>query len=127
MSTDGTIFGIVIAVIGLIGSVLVARISTPSDRAERLASERTLPLEAGDRTSTPELRVSPEIWRRFAILEEKVDHLTALVETQKEKVSSLERLLRMAMRVIRRANRRLTASQQTPEEIPRELIPYSIE
>lgn len=116
---ESTVLGVIIAVIGLIGSVLVARISTPRDRTalEHLAEEP----EDG------ELRVSPEIWRRFSVLEEKVDHLTAIVEQQKEKVTHLERLLRMAMRIIRRANRRLVGRQETPEEIPRELVPYSFD
>ncbi|MEU2733077.1 hypothetical protein [Streptomyces griseoviridis] len=39
----------------------------------------------------------------------------------------LDRLLRTAMRIIRRANRRLVAAREVPEEIPRELIPYSID
>ncbi len=64
---------------------------------------------------------------RFETLEEKVDHLTVLVETKKAEVSALERMLRQAMRIIRRANRRLAARDEAPEEIPRELIPYSIE
>lgn len=64
---------------------------------------------------------------RFETLEEKVDHLTVLVETKKAEVSALERMLRQAMRIIRRANRRLAARGETPEEVPRELIPYSIE
>lgn len=116
---ESTVLGVVIAVIGLVGSVLVARISAPRDRPalERLADEP----EEG------ELKVSPEIWRRFSVLEEKVDHLTAIVEQQKEKVTYLERLLRMAMRIVRRANRRLATHGELPEEVPRELVPYSID
>ncbi|MFF8679480.1 hypothetical protein ACF07F_16375 [Streptomyces sp. NPDC015237] len=116
---ESTVLGVVIAVIGLVGSVLVARISTPRDRTPQ---ERAS--EGGDEG---DLKVSPEIWRRFSVLEDKVDHLTAMVEEQKEKVSTLERLLRMAMRIVRRANRRLVARQEAPEEIPRELVPYSID
>ncbi|MGS2589279.1 hypothetical protein [Streptomyces hebeiensis] len=56
-----------------------------------------------------------------------MDHLTTLVETKKAEVSALERLLRMAMRIIRRANRRLAVRQKPPEEIPLELVPYSID
>jgi hypothetical protein len=124
MSGGDSVLGIVIAVLGLIGSVLVARISSPGNRPTQP------PLPSGTEssgTSVSELKVSPEIWRRFSVLEEKVDHLTALVEEQKEKVSALERLLRQAMRIIRRANRRLARHQETPEEVPMELIPYSIE
>lgn len=117
MDGDGTVLGVVIAVVGAIASILVAKVSTPRPGVE---------VEEGGRDAG-ELRVSPEIWERFAVLEAKVDHLTALVEQKKEEVSSLERLLRSAMRIIRRANRRLVARQETPEEIPRELVPYSID
>ncbi|MEU8538359.1 hypothetical protein OH540_21385 [Streptomyces sp. BPPL-273] len=109
-----------IAVVGAFASVMVAKISTPKPGGER-------PAEDDDSRDAPELRVSPEIWQRFAVLEAKVDHLTELVEQKKEEVTKLERLLRAAMRIIRRANRRLAARQETPEEIPRELIPYSID
>ncbi|MFD5748134.1 hypothetical protein [Streptomyces sp. NPDC127033] len=49
------------------------------------------------------------------------------METEKAEVSALERLLRMAMRIVRRANRRLLARQEPSEEIPLELVPYSID
>lgn len=120
MGGDGTVLGVVIAVVGLVGSVLVARISTP--RAAPAAERHPLDLSDAD-----ELRVSPEIWRRFEVLEAKVDHLTNVVETKKIEVTTLEKLLRQSMRIIRRANRRLAARHEIPEEIPRELIPYSIE
>ncbi|MEU2730127.1 hypothetical protein ABZ650_20660, partial [Streptomyces griseoviridis] len=111
MGGDGTVLGVVIAGVSVIGSVLVARISTP-----RPASDRPDPEEV---PREGELRVSPAIWERFAVLEAKVDHLTAIVEEQKEKVGRLDRLLRTAMRIIRRANRRLVAAREVPEEIPR--------
>lgn len=120
MGSEDTVLGVIIAVVGAIGAVLVARVSTP----------RASPPAVGGPVEEPregELRVSPEIWERFAVLEAKVDHLTALVERKKEEVSTLERLLRSAMRIIRRANRRLVARQEAPEEIPRELVPYSID
>lgn len=119
MGDDGTVLGVVIAVVGVIGSVLVARVSAPSPDRPVLESE--------DSRDVSELRVSPEIWERFAVLEAKVDHLTELVEKKKEEVTALERLLRMAMRIVRRANRRLARSGAPPEEVPRELIPYSID
>ncbi|MDX3087205.1 hypothetical protein PV620_30335 [Streptomyces sp. ME02-6978a] len=121
MDSDGTVLGVAIAVIGAIASVLVAKVSSPRPDADGRVLEVEEPRDGA------ELRVSPEIWKRFAVLEAKVDRLTAIVEAQKEKVTRLERLLRMAMRIIRRANRRLTARQELPEEIPRELIPYSID
>ncbi|MFC9036794.1 hypothetical protein RKD45_002522 [Streptomyces griseus] len=126
MGTEGTVLGVAIAVVGGICSVLVARISAPR------APGPQLPGPAADEGDPPPgLQVSPEIWAymsgRFETLEEKVDHLTVLVETKKAEVSALERMLRQAMRIIRRANRRLAARGETPEEIPRELVPYSIE
>lgn len=124
MGAEGSITTVIIAVLGLVGSVLVARISTPRDRPVR---ERPALDRPADEPDEGELKVSPEIWRRFSVLEEKVDRLTSIVEQQKEKVTYLERLLRMAMRIIRRANRRLVAAKEVPEEIPRELVPYSID
>lgn len=126
MSGDETVLGVVIAVVGGICSVLVARISTPRERPAPPAA-----VAEADELPPPGLQVSPEIWQyvsgRFATLEAKVDNLTLLVETKKAEVSALERLLRQAMRIIRRANRRLAAVHEQPEEIPRELVPYSIE
>ena len=126
MGTEGTVLGVAIAVVGGICSVLVARISAPRSPGPQVQVPAA---EEGD--PPPGLQVSPEIWAymsgRFATLEEKVDNLTVLVETKKAEVSALERLLRSAMRIIRRANRRLVARGETAEEIPRELIPYSIE
>jgi hypothetical protein len=116
---DDTVLGVLIAAVSAVASVLVAKVSTPRATTERPA-EVEEPREG-------ELRVSPEIWERFSILEAKVDHLTVLVEEKKEEVSRLERLLRLAMRIVRRANRRLAAAREIPEEIPRELIPYSID
>lgn len=120
MGSEGTVLGVIASVIGGLAMVLVARVSTPRSAP---ATER-VPLDPAD---ADELRVSPEIWRRFEVLEAKVDHLTNVVETKKIEVTTLEKLLRQSMRIIRRANRRLAARQEIPEEIPRELIPYSIE
>ncbi|MFJ3587548.1 hypothetical protein ACIQUY_29170 [Streptomyces sp. NPDC090231] len=124
MGADSGVLGVVIAVVGVIGSILVARISTPRDRDPD--DDREPAIEGGSPRSN-ELKVSPEIWRRFTVLEGKVDHLTALVEEQRTKVSTLERLLRLSMRIIRRANRRLYAAELPTEEVPAELVPYSIE
>ncbi|MFJ8920134.1 hypothetical protein ACIREK_11745 [Streptomyces sp. NPDC102415] len=57
------------------------------------------------------------IWFQFLVLENKVNHLTALVEEMRERVSALERLLRLATRIIRRANRRPHAVELPPEDI----------
>ncbi|MFJ9394668.1 hypothetical protein ACIRQT_07260 [Streptomyces californicus] len=121
--SGNTVEGVIVAVLGLIGAVMVARISAPR---ERPAADRP-PGDSEEDGRPGELKVSPEIWRRFEVLEAKVDHLTTVVETKKIEVTTLERLLRQAMRIIRRANRRLAAAHEAPEEIPRELVPYSIE
>lgn len=122
MGTEGTVLGVVIAVVGVIGSVLVARVSVPK------------PLPAGSAEADdgpPVLEVAPEIFSHFAgrirSLEDKVDHLTAAFEAQTVRVSTLERLLRLAMRIIRAANKRLRGAGLDPEPIPVELIPYSID
>ncbi|MGW1938944.1 hypothetical protein [Streptomyces goshikiensis] len=122
MGAESTVLGVVIAVVGVIGSVLVARVSAP----------RPLPagqVEVDD--GPPVLEVAPEIWQhmsgKITTLEGKVDHLTALVEAQTVKVSTLEKLLRQAMRLLRSAHRQLRAVDVTPEPVPPELIPYSID
>lgn len=126
MGAENGLLGVVIAVVGVIGSILVARISNPRDRDRDQDDERE-PVAEGGLGQPVELKVSPEIWRRFTVLESKVDHLTALVEEMRERVSALERLLRLAMRIIRRANRRLQRAELPPEEVPAELVRYSIE
>ncbi|WP_328962982.1 hypothetical protein [Streptomyces virginiae] len=125
MGTEGTVLGVVIAVVGVIGSVLVARVSAP-----RPAPAAGPPLEDDDRAA-PALEVSPEIFSHFSnrirSLEDKVDHLTTAFEAQTIRVTTLERLLRQAMRIIRAANKRLRGAGLEPEPVPRELIPYSID
>ncbi|MFD7858348.1 hypothetical protein ACFV6B_29305 [Streptomyces microflavus] len=125
--SGSTVEGVIVAVLGLIGAVLVARISTPRERPAPASSAA----EGGGELPPPGLQVSPEIWdyvsTRFATLEAKVDNLTTVVETKKVEVITLERLLQSAMRIIRRANRRLVARGEVAEEIPRELVPYSID
>ncbi|MFD9570002.1 hypothetical protein ACFWBI_09170 [Streptomyces sp. NPDC059982] len=122
MGADGTVLGVVIAVVGVIGSVLVARVSAPRPQPAG-------PVEGDD--GSPALEVAPEIWQhmsgKISTLEGKVDHLTALVEAQTVKVSTLEKLLRQAMRLLRSAHRQLRAAGADPEPVPAELIPYSID
>lgn len=126
MGAESTVLGVVIAVVGVIGSVLVARVSAP----------RPAPAVAGapvdpDVERTPALEVSPEIFTHFSGrirgLEDKVDHLTELVEAQTIRVTTLEKLLRQAMRLLRSAHRQLRAAGTTPDPVPPELIPYSID
>ncbi|MGW2985472.1 hypothetical protein [Streptomyces goshikiensis] len=127
MGAESTVLGVVIAVVGVIGSVLVARVSAPRPAVPPAGP----PPDADEDRPPPALEVSPQIWSHFSGkisgLEAKVDHLTTLVEAQTVKVSTLERLLRQAMRIIRSANKKLRAAGLEPETIPAELIPYSID
>lgn len=124
MGGDSTVLGVIIAVVGVVGSVLVARISTPKGPAIPPVDPPALP--PGE-----ELSVSPQIWAHFSgkitTLEGKVDRLTELVERQSERVSFLERLLRMAMRIIRQQSRTLRRAGLPDEEVPLILRPYSID
>jgi hypothetical protein len=125
VGAENTVLGVLIAVVGVIGSVLVARVSAP----------RPAPAGASagldDDRAAPALEVSPEIFSHFSnrisSLEDKVDHLTRAFEAQTVRATTLERLLRQAMRIIRSANKRLRGAGLEPEPVPRELVPYSIE
>ncbi|MFE2243921.1 hypothetical protein ACFXCU_30980 [Streptomyces virginiae] len=123
MGAEGTVLGVVIAVVGVIGSVLVARVSAP-----RAAAAGAPDL---DDDRAPALEVSPEIWRdmssKITTLETKVDRLTQLVEEQTVRVTALEKLLRQAMRLLRRAHQQLRKAGAEPDPVPAELIPYSID
>ncbi|MFD4740971.1 hypothetical protein ACFWNQ_26915 [Streptomyces virginiae] len=125
MGTEGTVLGVVIAVIGTIGAVLVARVSAPRP------APASGPAVLDDDRTAPALEVSPEIFSHFstriASLEDKVDHLTRAFEAQTVRATTLERLLRQAMRIIRSANKRLRGAGLEPEPVPRELVPFSIE
>lgn len=127
MGAESTVLGVVIAVVGVIGSVLVAKVSAPKPAPVG----PVLAAEADEERPPPVLEVAPEIWQhmsgKITTLEGKVDHLTALVEAQTVKVSTLEKLLRQAMRLLRSAHRQLRAAGTTPEPVPPELIPYSID
>ncbi|MET9470154.1 hypothetical protein ABZY44_36255 [Streptomyces sp. NPDC006544] len=122
MGTEGTVLGVVIAVVGVIGSVLVARVSAPKPQTAGA-------VEVGD--GPPVLEVAPEIFTHFAgrirSLENKVDNLTAAFEAQTVRVSTLEKHLRQAMRLLRSAHRQLREAGTDPEPVPPELIPYSID
>ncbi|MCX4540508.1 hypothetical protein [Streptomyces sp. NBC_01565] len=122
MGADSTVLGVVIAVVGVIGSVIVARVSAPRPQPAG-------PVEVDE--GLPVLEVAPEIWQhmsgKITTLEGKVDHLTALVEAQTVKVSTLEKLLRQSMRLLRSAHRQLRAAGTDPDPVPPELIPYSID
>lgn len=124
MVSDG-VLGVVSAVIGSLAMVLVARIGV----TRRPAVEGPAELE-DDRS--PALEVSPEIWvhmsGEISALKGKVDRLTELVEAQTVRVTTLERLLRQAMKLLRSAHRQLRAVGTEPDQqVPTELIPYSID
>ncbi|MFI6639937.1 hypothetical protein [Streptomyces sp. NPDC050504] len=124
---EGSVLGVVIAVVGMVGSVLVARISSPRARVVGPPVEE-------DETAGP-LAVSPEIWTqlnsKITTLEGEVAAVrreaTEAAVLYSSRVSLLEGLLRQAMRIIRRTNRRLTGAGLPPEEVPADLIPYSID
>ncbi|MFI8360699.1 hypothetical protein ACIGD1_11125 [Streptomyces sp. NPDC085612] len=113
-----------IAVVGVIGSVLVARVSAPRP------APAGPPVDLDDDRPTV-LEVSPDLFQHFSGrirgLEDKVDHLTELVEAQTIRVTALEKLLRQAMRLLRRAHQQLRVKGHEPDPVPPELIPYSID
>ncbi|TXS15533.1 hypothetical protein EAO70_16150 [Streptomyces sp. adm13(2018)] len=118
------LYTVLVAAAGLLGAIYTAKAGPRSD-----APAVTVAAPEADKDGA--LEVSPEIWSHFNgkinTLEHKVDHLTELVERQTVRVGALERLLRQAMRIIRQANRRLIARGEPAEEIPQELVPYSID
>ncbi|MGW1930682.1 hypothetical protein [Streptomyces sp. NPDC001919] len=119
------LYTFLVAATGLLGAIYTAKAGPRSD-----APAVTVAVPEDDKDGGA-LEVSPEIWSHFNgkinTLEHKVDHLTDLVERQTVRVGALERLLRQAMRIIRQANRRLIARGEPAEEIPQELVPYSID
>ncbi|WKD36493.1 hypothetical protein [Streptomyces xanthophaeus] len=126
MGAESTVLGVVIAVVGVIGSVLVARVSAPRPVPAGAAS----PVDLDDDRPTV-LEVSPDLFQHFSGrirgLEDKVDHLTELVEAQTIRVTALEKLLRQSMRLLRRAHQQLRIKGTEPDPVPPELIPYSID
>ncbi|MFD4740631.1 hypothetical protein ACFWNQ_25185 [Streptomyces virginiae] len=128
MGTEGTVLGVVIAVVGVIGSVLVARVSAP--RPAPVTAGAASPVDLDDDRPTV-LEVSPDLFQHFSGrirgLEDKVDHLTELVEAQTIRVTALEKLLRQSMRLLRRAHQQLRIKGTEPDPVPPELIPYSID
>lgn len=129
MGTEGTVLGVVIAVVGVIGSVLVARVSAP--RPAPATAGTASPVDLDDDRPPVVLEVSPDLFQHFSGrirgLEDKVDHLTELVEAQTIRVTALEKLLRQSMRLLRRAHQQLRIKGTEPDPVPPELIPYSID
>ncbi|MGW9437923.1 hypothetical protein [Streptomyces sp. NPDC055607] len=110
--------------------------------AARWSRIRPAPTQETEDEKDEELQVSPRIWDqlngRIGALETEVAEVrreanaaahayTEKLRESSDQIVGLERLLRQAMRIVRRANRRLAARNEVPEEIPRELVPYSID
>lgn len=110
MGSESSVLGVVIAVVGVVGSVLVARISNP-----RHAQQNTPP--AGDAEG---LRIPAEMWQRLTVLERTVDE-------QRDQIVELDRMLRQAVRLLSRANWRLRANRLPADPIPSELASHSLD
>ncbi|MFK0182287.1 hypothetical protein ACIQVR_40755 [Streptomyces xanthochromogenes] len=123
MDADSGLWGAVVAVIGLIGVIYTGRQRPRLPTGEVTASAPAEVVEISG-----QLQVSPAIWQdmqgKITRLEEKVDHMTDLMEQGAEREGRLRELLRAAMKVIRRANRRLVAAGLPEEPVPSELVPY---
>lgn len=128
--TEGTVLGVVIAGISVIGSVLVARMSVPKGPAPA-TSEPAAAAEDNDNRGPVALEVSPEIWRDFnqrvVTLEAEVRQLKGKADEYVGRISGLERLLRLSMRLLRRAHQQLRRAGLEPEPVPVELRPFSID
>jgi len=124
-ASDG-VWGVIVALIGLVSVIYTGR---------RGPREPPTAIEIGeadpDKATAEQLQVSPAIWKdmrgEIRELRTKVDHLTDLVEQGSTRERTLRDHLRMAMHVIRRANRRLRSANQPEEPVPTELIQYSLD
>ncbi|WP_331445877.1 hypothetical protein [Streptomyces xanthochromogenes] len=123
MDADSGLWGAVVAAIGLIGVIYTGRRGPRPPSGEIQASGPAEVVEISG-----QLQVSPAIWQdmqgKITRLEQKVDHMTQLMEQGAEREGRLRELLRTAMKVIRRANRRLAAANLPEEPVPAELVPY---
>ncbi|MFG3046211.1 hypothetical protein ACGFZR_14945 [Streptomyces sp. NPDC048241] len=126
MGPDSGIWGAVIALIGLAGAIYNGRRGGPKEVATTGdAAQAAVELVE---QSGGQLQVSTAIWTdmnsKITALEQKVDHLTALVEQGQGRENRLRDLLRAAMRALRRANARLDSAGLPEEPVPAELTPY---
>lgn len=123
MDASSGLWGAVVALIGLVGVIFTGRRGPGGPRAEIPASAPAEVVEISG-----QLQVSPAIWQdmqgKIDRLEQKVERLTVVVEESLTRESKLRELLRLAMQVIRRANRRLVDNGQPEEPVPSELVPY---
>jgi outer membrane murein-binding lipoprotein Lpp len=123
MGSDSGLWGAVVAAIGLIGAIYTGRRGPGGPKGEITAGAPAEVVEISG-----QLQVSPAIWQdmqaKITKLEQKVDHLTDLMEQGATRENRMRELLRTAMGVIRRANRRLDAAGQPEEPVPADLTPY---
>jgi hypothetical protein len=112
----------VVALIGVLGAILTGRHGPPVS-GEIQSSDPANVVEISG-----QLQVSPAIWQdmqgKIEKLERKVDHLTDLMEQGVGRENKLRELLRAAMQIIRRANRRLGDAGLPEEPVPAELTPH---
>lgn len=127
MGDDQTVLGVIIAVVGCVGAVLVARVSTPRSRED----PPTPAAITGAVATHNGLQVSPEIWRdlvgRISGLEAEVHELKLTIEDVGKDRAQLDQHLRAAMRIVRAQSRTLRRAGLPDELIPPALIPYSID
>lgn len=123
LGPDSGVWGAVVALIGVFGAVYTGRRGPGGPKAEIPANAPAEVVEISG-----QLQVSPAIWQdmqgKINQLERKVDHLTDLMEQAVTRENKLRELLRAALAVIRRANRRLAAQGQPEEPVPADLTPY---
>ncbi|MFF2383784.1 hypothetical protein [Streptomyces sp. NPDC058108] len=124
MGADSGIWGAIVALIGLAGAIYTGRRGPGPKPGEIPVPAAVELVEAAG----GQFQVSPAIWRdmneKIGKLEQKVDHLTEVVEQGQGRENRLRELLRAAMRVIRRANSRLEKAGLPEEPVPAELTPY---
>ncbi|MFJ9633849.1 hypothetical protein ACIRU8_39755 [Streptomyces sp. NPDC101175] len=124
MGADSGVWGAVVALIGLIGAFYTGR-RGPGPSPQEIPAATAVELAEA---SGGQLQVSPAIWRdmndKIGKLEQKVDHLTDVVEQGQGRENRLRELIRSAMKTLRRANSRLAAHGLPEEPVPAELTPY---
>jgi hypothetical protein len=123
MGPDSGLWAAVVAVVGLLGAVYTGRHGPKAAGGE---FPPAAPAEVVEISG--QLQVSPAIWQdmqgKIGQLERKVDHLTELMEQGIGRENRLRELLRTAMQILRRANRRLEAAGLPEEPVPSELTSH---
>lgn len=128
MDASNGVWGAVIALIGLIGVLVTGRRGPRELPPSQGAPDGS---DAAPGKHVDQLQVSPAIWKdmrgEIRELKTRVDHLTEVVEQGGTRERTLRDHMRLAMKVIRRANRRLHALGEPEETVPTELIQYSLD